>query len=116
MPLLADKKCVDRLEIDIVDNENGSLVSLRGRIDIDSSPALRDQLNALLHAPSPTRVSIDLSGVTHVDSSAVATLVEALRIARSCQTDLRLQGLQDRLLRLFEVTGILELFNGSVPR
>jgi anti-sigma B factor antagonist len=116
LPLLADRKRVDKPEIDIVDTENGALASLKGRIDIDSSPAVCDQLRALLHAPHPTTVSIDLSGVTHVDSSGVATLIEALRIARSCQTDLRLQGLQGRLLRLFEVTGILELFNGSVPR
>lgn len=63
MPLLADRKRVDKPEIDIVDTENGALASLKGRVDIDSSPAVRDRLLALLHAPRPRAVSIDLSRV-----------------------------------------------------
>ncbi|MGB8732168.1 MAG: STAS domain-containing protein [Candidatus Sulfotelmatobacter sp.] len=108
-----NSKCVDKPDINIVASECGALASLKGRIDIDSSPAVRDQLIALLHAPHPRTVRIDLSGVTHIDSSGVATLIEALKIARNCKTELRLQGLHDRLLRLFESTGILSLFNGS---
>jgi len=99
-----------------VANENGALACLYGRIDIDSSPAVRDQLIALLRAPHPRTVSIDLSDVTHIDSSGVATLIEALRIARNCKTELRLQGLHDRLQRLFQATGILSLFNEEIER
>lgn len=109
-------KRVDKPDGDIVASEHGALVSLKGRIDIDSSPAVRDQLIALLRAPHPKTVSVDLSGVTHIDSSGVATLIEALKIARNCRTELRLQGLQDRLHRLFEATGILSLFNKGNER
>jgi anti-sigma B factor antagonist len=117
IPLLDhNRKCVDNPEIDIVDTENGALASLKGRIDIDSSPAVRDHLIALLRAPHPRTVSIDLSGVTHIDSSGVATLIEALKIARNCETELRLQGLRDRLHHLFEATGILSLFNDGIRR
>ncbi len=116
MPLPADRTSVDKPGIDIVDAEIGALVSLTGRIDIESSPAVRDQLIAVLHAPHPTTVSIDLSSVTHLDSSGVATLIEALKIARNCKTELRLQGLHDRLHRLFEATGILSLFNEDIER
>lgn len=116
MPLLADRTRVDKPGIDIVDTGNGALAFLKGRIDIDSSPAVRDQLIALLNAPHSRTVSIDLSGVTHLDSSGVATLIEALKIARNCKTELRLQGLHDRLHRLFEATGILFLFNEGSER
>ncbi|MGA9735334.1 MAG: STAS domain-containing protein [Candidatus Sulfotelmatobacter sp.] len=114
MPLLADRESVDKPGIDIVETKNGALASLTGRIDIESSPAVRDRLIALLHAPHSRTVGIDLSGVTHLDSSGVATLIEALKIARNCKTELRLQGLHDRLHRLFEATGILSLFNEGV--
>ena len=110
-----NSKRVDKPDINIVASD-GALVSLKGRVDIDSSPAVRDQLMALLHAPHPRTVSIDLSGVTHIDLSGVVTLIEALKIARNCNTELRLQGLHDRLHRLFEATGILFLFNGGVKR
>jgi anti-anti-sigma factor len=111
-----DSESIDKAGINIVPGKDGALACLSGRIDIDSSPAVRGRLLALLQPPKPKMVSIDLSEVTHIDSSGVATLIEALRIARSCETELRLQGLQGRLLRLFESTGILALFNGSVPR
>jgi anti-anti-sigma factor len=116
LPLNADRKNVDEPEINIVASEHGARVSLKGRIDMDSSPAMRDHLIALLHAPHPRTVSIDLSAVTHIDSSGVATLIEALKIARGRETGLKLQGLHDRLHRLFEATGILSLFNEGIRR
>ena len=106
---------LDELEIEIVSGEDGALTRLYGRINIDSSPTLRDRLLALLEAPHPKVVGIDLSAVTHIDSSGVATLVEALKVARSHDTEVRLQGLEGRLLRLFQSTGILSLFDGSAP-
>ena len=109
-------KWIDKPEINSVASKHGALASLMGRIDIDSSPAVRDQLIALLQAPHPSTVSVDLSGVTHIDSSGVATLIEALKIARNCNTELRLQGLHDRLHRLFEATGILSLFNEGIRK
>ena len=109
-----NSESIEKSGMKIVANENGALASLYGRIDIDSSPAVRDQLIALLRVPHPRTVSIDLSGVTHIDSSGVATLIEALKIARQCKTELRLQGLNDRLHRLFEATGILSLFDEGI--
>ncbi len=97
--------------LEIVACEHDAVARLKGRIDIDSSPAVRDRLIAFLQAPHPRLVRIDLSGVTHIDSSGVATLIESLKIARNSETELRLQGLHDRLRRLFEATGILSLFN-----
>lgn len=110
--MLTDKtETADTPEIHIVATEDGALASLQGRFDVDTSPAIRERILALLRHPSRQMVSIDLSRVTHIDSSGVATLIEALRIARGRHIELRLQGLYDRLLRLFEITGILSLFN-----
>jgi anti-sigma B factor antagonist len=114
IPLLDhNSKRVDKPETNIVASEHGALASLKGRIDIDSSPAVRDQLIALLHATHSGTVSIDLSGVTHIDSSGVAILIETLKIARGNKTELRLRGLSEELYRLFEATRILSLFDGS---
>ena len=110
-----DSTCVDK-PVHIVASEDGGLALLRGRIDIDSSPKVRDRLIALLQARHPRMVNIDLSDVIHIDSSGVATLIEALKIARNCDTKIRLQGLNDRLHRLFEATGILSLFNEDVEK
>jgi anti-sigma B factor antagonist len=113
LTVLVERKHIEKPEIDIVDTENGALARLNGRIDIDSSPAVRDRLLTVLEWRDLTILSIDLSAVTHIDSSGVATLIELLKIARCRRTQLRLQGLHDRLHRLFDSTGMLSLFNGS---
>lgn len=102
-----------KAQINIVASNNSTLAYLSGRIDIDSSPAIRDRLLALLQSPCPKLLCVDLSDVTHFDSSGIATLIEALKIARAKKTLLRLQGLQGGLLQLFESTRILSLFDGS---
>jgi anti-sigma B factor antagonist len=114
IPLLGHKTTgIDKPEIEVVTGENGAIARICGRIDIDSSPALRAQLLTAVQAPGCNVLTLDVSAVTHIDSSGVATLIEALRIARSHNADLRLIGLQGRLLGLFQSTGILSLFNGS---
>jgi anti-sigma B factor antagonist len=93
---------------------SGALVRLNGRIDVDSSPDLRDRLSALLsEEPSPRVITVDLTGATYIEASGIATLIEALRIARHHQTIFCLQGLSGSALRLFEVTGVLALFEVS---
>jgi anti-sigma B factor antagonist len=111
--LLNDNSSIEDTGMKVALSGDGVVACLYGRIDIDSSPAVRDRLLALLQPPSPNLVTIDLSAVTHIDSSGVATLIESLKVARVQKTEMRLQGLQDRLLRLFEITGILSLFNRS---
>ena len=91
-----------------------ALVRLNGRIDVDSSPDLRDCLLAILsEEPLPRAIIVDLAGVPYIETSGIATLIEALRIARHHQTIFRLQGLSGSALRLFEVTGLVALFEAS---
>ena len=104
---------IDKPEIRISVSKDGTLACLFGHVDMDSSPAVREQLLVVVRAADPKIVSVDLSAVTHFDSSGIATLIDALRVARSSKTQLTLRGLDGRLLHLFELTGILSLFNGD---
>ena len=108
----------DGLDI-VVDNaEDGTVFRLRGRVTIDSSPALRDRLLSMLRGQVTTAVIFDLTEVPYIDSSGIATLIEGLKIAHNRRIAFCLQGLQGRLLHLFEVTGVLTLFkaNGCMIR
>jgi anti-sigma B factor antagonist len=100
----------DGLEIAMDHGKEGTTVRLSGRLNIDSSPALRNRLLAMLQARPAQAVIVDFSDVSYMDSSGIATLVEALKIARTRQTTLCVQGLRDRLLHLFQVTGMSALF------
>ncbi|MCW8983957.1 MAG: STAS domain-containing protein [Thermoanaerobaculales bacterium] len=69
------------LTIEQSQSSNGSLIRVVGEVDLYSSPELR---KAILKAVPSARggLEIDLEGVTYIDSSGVATLVEGLRSAR----------------------------------
>jgi anti-sigma B factor antagonist len=95
---------VDRSGMEVV-------VRLNGRIDVESSPDIRDCLMAILSGKQSVHaVTVDLSDVNHIEASGIATLVEALKISGTRQIQLHLQGLHGSVLRLFEVTGLLPLF------
>lgn len=101
----------DDLEITLQPGASCTIVRLRGHFNIDSSPTVRDRLLLLLRAQSPEPVIVDLTDVTYIDSSGIATLIEGLKLARMRETTLRVQGLQGRLLHLFQVTGMSALFD-----
>ena len=104
----------ENLEITVEQRGNDTWVRVSGRINVDSSPDLRDRLQAILSEQSvPRTVTVDLSSVPYIETSGVATLIEALRIARHRQMNLRLQWLSGAALRLLEVTGVLALFEHS---
>ena len=104
------------LEISVERAGNDATVRLNGRIDVDSSPDLRDRLRVLLSEKElPRAMMIDLGGVTYIETSGVATLIEALRIARHHHIGFRLRGLSGASLRLFQVTGVLALFEANDP-
>lgn len=98
------------LQVAIEESNEGTVVRLLGRISIDSSTTFRDQLLVIVRGASTRAVVVDLTEVSYIDTSGIATLVEALKIARNRQNNLCLNGLQGRALHLFEVTGLLTLF------
>jgi anti-sigma B factor antagonist len=102
------------LKITVLRNDDEVLVRLNGRTTVDSSPDLRDRLlQVLAEKPSPRVVTVDLTAVTYIEASGIATLIEALKIARHRQMTFCLQGLAGPVLRVFEVTGVLALFESS---
>ena len=86
------------------------MVSIEGRITVDNSPEMRDKLADALK-PKPAEVTVDLSGVTYIDISGLATLVEASRIAHQQGTHLVLTGIQGQTRYLFEVSQLDHLFD-----
>jgi anti-sigma B factor antagonist len=101
----------DGLEITLDDSKEQNVLHLKGHLGLDSSPALRDQLLGMLQGQPPRAVMVDLAELSYIDASGVATLLEALKVARHHKSTLCLKGLQGRLLHLFEVTGVLPLFD-----
>jgi anti-sigma B factor antagonist len=102
----------ESLEIAVDQRGNDTIVRPSGRINVDSSPDLRNSLQSILSTePLPRTVTVNLAEVSYIETSGIATLIEALRIAHHRQIRFCLQGLNGSVLRLLEVTGSLTLFD-----
>ena len=98
------------LRTSVTGSEECALLSLDGRLTIDSSPHLRERMLAMLSGAGLAKLTLDLSNVPHMDCAGIATLLEALKIARTRKIHLQLTGLHDRPRYLLEVTGLVSLF------
>ena len=83
---------------------------MHGRITTENSGDMRRALNQALRA-KPATVSVDLSDVSYIDTSGLATLVEAARIARGQGTRLLLGGMKEQPRYLFEITHLDRFFD-----
>lgn len=104
---------ISNIEIAVDHSGDDAIVRLKGRIDVESSPDVRDRLLAILSTdPLPHAVTVDLAGVTSIEASGIATLIEALKVARHREIRFHLQG-HGSVLQLFESAGLLALFDKS---
>ncbi len=75
------------LQLDAFDNV--TVIKISGRIDTHSVHRLRQQLFLAANS-SDKNIVIDLAGVDFIDSSGLATIVQAMKQCRASEGDLRL--------------------------
>jgi anti-sigma B factor antagonist len=88
-----------------------TIVDLVGQIDLGSSPPLRKTL--LNSLKTTEHMAINLSGVSYIDSSGIASLLEVLREAQDSKKKLVLFGVAGavlQVLQLTRLTGVFEIF------
>lgn len=92
-----------------------TVFSLEGKLELQTSRALRDGLRPVLEASAP-RVVIDLAGVSFMDSSGLTVLIEAKRGVEHYGGRLQLCGLSPHLRQLFRITGLVGSFEICATR
>jgi anti-sigma B factor antagonist len=93
---------------EIVENQGAHIVLFNGEIDLESSPAARKIL--LKCFDNTGNVIVDLSGVTYIDSSGVASLVEALQAAKKNGSQLSLAAVSEPTRRVLELARLDKVF------
>jgi anti-sigma B factor antagonist len=81
-----------------------------GRVTVDSSPHLRSVLHDAIGAPGASGVVIDLTGTSYLDTSAIATLLEAATLALAQRVALRVTGLQGHARFVAEAAELDHIF------
>jgi anti-anti-sigma factor len=90
-------------------------IHLAGEVDLVTVARLSSIVNEVLADDPPTRIVLDMAGVTFCDSQGLGTLVVLSRKAQRAHTVLALANVGDFLLRVLDVTGLRSALMITTP-
>ena len=98
-------------EIESTTERQGDTVIIKpqGEIDLSRASSFRNLLAQAID-DADARVVVDLRQVPYMDSSGLATLVEAMQLSRRTDTRLVLFGLQEKVRSIFEIARLDAIF------
>ncbi len=99
------------VEVQVRDGDDGRILSLRGEVDLESSPQVLQAIRDGLHrAPS---LKLDLGSVSYIDSSGIAVLIQGLKLARKDDPGYRyvLLNTSRQVMSVIELSQLRNLFD-----
>ena len=87
-----------------------TIIDVTGDIDLANSPQARKAVLGAIRDSSVKRVIVNLKAVRYIDSSGVASLVEALKISRDLGKRLGLVGLSTAAREVLELSRLITIF------
>lgn len=97
------------IKVNITEKEAATILEIYGEVDLYSSPEVRKKLLGLID-DKPGVIIVNLNGVTYIDSSGVATLVEGLQEMGKYSGKLKLTNLRDVVRHVFELSSLDKVF------
>ncbi|MBF0251349.1 MAG: STAS domain-containing protein [Alphaproteobacteria bacterium] len=96
------------MEINVSEHSGLKVVAVSGEVDLSTSPKVRDALLGQIQGGSG--VVVDLSGVSYIDSSGVASLVEAFQTAKSRGKSFSLASVGETPMRVLKLARLDQVF------
>lgn len=85
------------------------VVAPEGEIDLHSSPLVKEQIEPLITQQRPN-VVVDLAGVSYIDSSGLAVLIEAMQRVQAYSGKFSLCGLRENVRHIFAIARLDQVF------
>ena len=85
------------------------VVAVRGEIDLFTAPELKKTLQEAIEGGA-TRLVVDLSETTFLDSTALGVLIGAVKRLRSREGSLVIVNTDTNIAKTFEITGLDQIF------
>lgn len=95
------------MEIKSFETDGVMILQVHGEININTSPELKKHFEK----QATRKIIVDLTSVSYVDSSGLATLVEMLKKTKVQGGSLGLAGMPEKIKSLFEITKLDKLFS-----
>jgi anti-sigma B factor antagonist len=86
-----------------------NVLPLEGEIDLHVSPRISAALGAMIEQ-KPLRLVVDLSGVSYIDSSGLAVLIEGMQNVEAYGGKFVLAGLRENVRPIFEIARLDQVF------
>jgi len=100
------------VSVDISLTGRGAVVTAAGEIDSTSAPVLRDRLESLLDE-EVAEVTVDLTGVSFLDSAGLCVLAAAHRMAAERDVAFRVLASSRAVIRPLQITGLWNLLKAE---
>ena len=100
------------MNVNVQFREDGSVLRgfIEGEIDTFTAPILREELETV-RIVEGRQIELDLSKVNYMDSTGLGIFVAFYKKVVREKASLKLVNLSNRLVRLFEITGLSELMS-----
>ncbi|MBU9723805.1 MULTISPECIES: STAS domain-containing protein [Bacillaceae] len=98
------------LKIDLQEGKKESVLYLDGEVDVYTAPNLKESLYPLAEE-SGKKVIVDLKNVNYIDSTGLGIFIGALKATDKSNSKLVIRGVDARVKRLFEITGLNEVMD-----
>ncbi|MFC5997502.1 STAS domain-containing protein [Quadrisphaera sp. GCM10027208] len=99
------------MDLSVTSREQGgrTVVEVSGEIDVYTAPVLRERLNDLV-GEGHHHLVVDMEKVDFLDSTGLGVLVGGLKRVRSHDGSLHLVCTQEKILKVFRITGLTKVF------
>lgn len=97
------------LELETSQRDGAAVLALRGEIDVYTAPRMRQAIVDLVDAGS-LNIVVDMDKVDFLDSTGLGVLVEGLKRVKTRNGTLSLVITQDKILKIFDITGLNKAF------
>ena len=99
------------MELSVTSRQEGArtVIAVGGEIDVYTAPSLRERLNELVAAGHYDLI-VDMEKVEFLDSTGLGVLVGGLKRVRAHDGSLDLVCRQERILKIFRITGLTKVF------
>jgi len=93
------------LQVETRHEGDTAVVAATGEVDVYTAPALDAEITGLLQGGS-SRLVVDLTGVSFLDSTGLGVLVKGLKSARDAGGSMHLVVTSERIRKIFDITGL----------
>lgn len=90
--------------------EDSIVIKLQGEVDLYAAPELKDHVNRAIES-GKTKLVLDLSGATFIDSTTLGILVSGMKRLRPRGGMLAVLCPDPTMARIFDITGLNRMFS-----